>query len=80
MPPVRCRVVATTDVYLDTPDFRCLRLGYGLRVRTGDERRLAALKSLRLDANPVDGIVQRTEVECELPVAAELTWPVGQRR
>ena len=73
------RVVATTDVYLDTSDFRCLRLGYGLRVRTGGERRLAALKSLALDANPVDGIVQRTEVECELPPAADLTslaeWP-----
>ena len=72
-------VASTTDVYLDTPDFRCLRFGYGLRVRTLGERRLAALKSLALNATPTDGIVQRTEVEIELPADAELstpsTWP-----
>ena len=49
------------DVYLDTPDFRLLRHGYQLRVRTGDGQAQAALKSRGIASDI--GIYHRLEIE-----------------
>ena len=57
-PPVR-KVVK--DLYLDTTDFRLLRLGYQLRLRVGDAQWIMAVKS-RAAANDV-GIYRRLEIE-----------------
>lgn len=59
---VTCKRV--TDIYLDTPDYRLLRLGYQLRVRQTDEERLATLKSREVGDDA--GIHRRMEIEVAL--------------
>lgn len=69
--------IAVEDVYLDTADLRLLRGGFGLRVRTKDDQREAALKSRRIGAT--GGIFRRTEVEAPLAEDAMIDslagWP-----
>ncbi len=77
--------VRVVDEYVDTPDFRLLRNGYGLRIRRHEEGRLATLKSLRLtdgpngSANRSAGIYERLEIEEPLPAEPTLSpitgWP-----
>lgn len=57
-PPVR-KVVR--DLYLDTPDYRLLRLGYQLRLRAGDSQWIMAVKSRA--AASAAGIYRRLEIE-----------------
>jgi CHAD domain-containing protein len=69
--------VHLVDEYVDTPDFRLLRHGYGLRIRRNDKHQLATLKSRRLDGS--GSLFERLEIE--EPLALEPTldpitgWP-----
>ncbi|GIV70045.1 CHAD domain-containing protein [Caldilinea sp.] len=56
---ITCKQV--TDIYLDTPDYRLLRLGYQLRARRVDDRWLATLKSREVGDD--EGIHRRLEIE-----------------
>ncbi|MCS6827346.1 MAG: CHAD domain-containing protein [Caldilinea sp.] len=56
---VTCKQV--TDIYLDTPDYRLLRVGYQLRARWVDDRWLATLKSREVGDD--EGIHRRLEIE-----------------
>lgn len=57
-PPIR-KVVR--DLYLDTPDFRLLRMGYQLRLRVGESQRIMAVKSRTAAGD--GGIYRRLEIE-----------------
>lgn len=63
------------DVYLDTPDYHLLRHGYQLRVRAGDSRGQAALKSRGVGSEV--GIYHRLEIE-ELLETGNLPSKVGE--
>lgn len=69
--------VRLVDEYVDTPDFRLLRHGYGLRIRRNGEQQLATLKSRRLE--DAQSIFERLEIEEPLagePGLAPITgWP-----
>ena len=52
------------DIYLDTPDYRLLRLGYQLRLRIGESQWVMAVKS-RGVASEI-GIYRRIEIEAPL--------------
>lgn len=52
------------DFYLDTSDYRLLRLGYQLRLRTGEAQWVMALKSRGVASKA--GIYQRIEIEATL--------------
>ena len=78
-------VVELVDEYLDTPDLRLLRQGYGLRIRSLVDRQLVTLKSRRVadseaDAGADSGSIYR-RMEIEEPLAAGATiapisgWP-----
>jgi CHAD domain-containing protein/uncharacterized protein YjbK len=56
---VTCKRV--TDIYLDTPDYRLLRIGYQLRARRVDDQWLATLKSREVGDDV--GIHRRLEIE-----------------
>lgn len=62
---VRTREVR--DLYLDTPDYRLLRRGFQLRVRTGEDQWLATLKSRGIASE--EGIYHRLEIEEPLAAA-----------
>lgn len=72
-------VVELVDEYLDTPDLRLLRHGYGLRIRRGGEQPLVTLKSRRIADTA--SIYRRMEIEEPLGPDAEVTpmrgWPEG---
>ncbi len=90
-PLVDIGVVEMVDEYLDTPDLRLLRHGYGLRIRSLADRQLVTLKSRRVataDAQPsagagagpdTDSIYRRMEIEEPLGAGATLApisgWP-----
>jgi inorganic triphosphatase YgiF len=57
------------DEYLDTPDLRLLRQGYGLRIRTSGEHQVVTLKSRRIADTA--SIYRRMEIE--EPLAPEAT-------
>jgi triphosphatase len=69
--------ITIVDTYLDTPDFRLLRHGYGLRLRTNGVERLLTLKSRRVADTA--SIYRRTEIEEPLPPDATIApisnWP-----
>jgi CHAD domain-containing protein len=73
--------VRLVDEYVDTPDFRLLRNGYGLRIRRHGARLLATLKSRRLDSvnGDRDALFERLEIEEPLafsPTLSPITgWP-----
>ena len=76
-------VVEIVDEYLDTPDLRLLRQGYGLRIRSLADGQLVTLKSRRIADTSVDtGSVYR-RMEIEEPLAVDATtapisgWPEG---
>jgi len=80
-------VVEMVDDYLDTPDLRLLRQGYGLRIRSLAGRQLVTLKSRRIadagtgtDAD-TGSIYRRMEIEEPLPTGATIApiggWPEG---
>ncbi len=69
--------VQIVDEYFDTADFRLLRAGYGLRIRTGEGKRLVTLKSRRIADTA--GIYRRMELEEPLAPEAKVApisgWP-----
>jgi CHAD domain-containing protein len=69
--------VHLVDEYLDTPDLRLLRNGYGLRIRRGEGKQLVTLKSRRIADTA--SIFRRTEIEEPLAPDATVTpisgWP-----
>lgn len=69
--------VRVIDEYLDTPDFRLLRSGYGLRVRRYGDQVLATLKSRRIEST--GEIYRRLEIEEPLSPGATTApitgWP-----
>jgi triphosphatase len=76
-------VVEMVDEYLDTPDLRLLRQGFGLRIRSLADRQLVTLKSRRIAGSSADtGSIYR-RMEIEEPLAAGATtapiggWPEG---
>ncbi len=74
-------VVEMVDEYLDTPDLRLLRQGYGLRIRSLADRQLVTLKSRRIADTGVDTGSIYLRMEIEEPLAAGATtapisgWP-----
>jgi CHAD domain-containing protein len=72
-------VVELVDEYLDTPDLRLLRQGYGLRIRTGGDTPVVTLKSRRIADTA--SIYRRTEIEEPLAPGATIApmggWPEG---
>lgn len=78
-------VIELVDEYLDTPDLRLLRQGYGLRIRSLAGRQLVTLKSRRIadtGTGADTGSIYR-RMEFEEPLAAGATiapiggWPEG---
>ncbi len=75
-------VVEMVDEYLDTPDLRLLRQGYGLRIRSLADRQLVTLKSRRIaDTSAAAGtdtesIYRRMEIEEPLAAGATIA-PIG---
>ena len=71
--------VEMVDEYLDTPDLRLLRQGYGLRIRTSGEQQVVTLKSRRI--TDTASIYRRMEIEEPLPADATVSpisgWPEG---
>jgi triphosphatase len=73
--------VTVVDTYVDTPDFRLLRKGFGLRMRQQNGLRLATLKATRMaDAA---SIFRRIEIEEPLADEAQIDdlsgWPEAIR-
>ena len=74
-------VVEMVDEYLDTPDLRLLRQGYGLRIRSLPNRQLVTLKSRRIADTGVDTGSIYLRMEIEEPLAPGATnapisgWP-----
>ncbi len=70
------------DIYLDTPDFRLLRLGYQLRLRVGDAQWIMAVKARGVGSDV--GIYRRLEIEEPLgdkrcpECASELPGQIGE--
>ncbi len=73
--------VTVVDTYVDTPDFRLLRKGFGLRMRQQNGLRLATLKATRM----VDAASIFRRIEIEEPLADEAQiddlsgWPEAIR-
>jgi CHAD domain-containing protein len=71
--------VEMVDEYLDTPDLRLLRQGYGLRIRTSGEQQVVTLKTRRI--TDTASIYRRMEIEEPLPADATVSpisgWPQG---
>jgi CHAD domain-containing protein len=69
--------VHLVDEYLDTPDFRLLRNGFGLRIRRSEGKQLVTLKSRRIADTA--SIFRRMEIEEPLAPDATITpisgWP-----
>ena len=88
LPSGRSGVVEMVDEYLDTPDLRLLRQGYGLRIRSLADRQLVTLKSRRIAdtstaaarlGTDTESIYRRMEIEEPLAAGATIApisgWP-----
>ncbi len=63
------------DRYLDAPDLRLLRQGYGLRVRSVQSQQVVTLKSRRI-SDP-SAVFRRTEIEAPLGPMAQVKQVTG---